>query len=262
MPWEQCLTPILMMPCAHSLLLLTKPSSVKEDLTPPLYTMVTKGLWSQLRCSSDPTFNIPKIEVNPPTPRKRGSPLLRGCHISPMAPLSVHLPQPTLMDHPPPMATIIDLTEEPSMTSGGPSSAHHQPVKLESQMQVKMSGGMLGLWCRTGGRIMSGAHNEVRRKFRWLGPIGAGYQQSKESQAKQLKSSITDSMQLQAWPTKMELGEIIPPQLVQMSQLMTHTGHPVRTMMAFMPWDSSLVDDGGRIVVESQTVDLDPTFLG
>jgi hypothetical protein len=43
---------------------------------------------------------------------------------------------------------------------------------------------------------------------------------------------------------------------------MTHTGHIVQTMMAFMPWDSSLVDDGGRIVAESQTVDLDPTFSG
>jgi hypothetical protein len=60
----------------------------------------------------------------------------------------------------------------------------------------------------------------------------------------------------------MELGEIIPPQLVQMSQLMTHTGHLVQTMTAFVPWDSLLVDDGGRIIAESQTVDLDPTFSG
>jgi hypothetical protein len=43
---------------------------------------------------------------------------------------------------------------------------------------------------------------------------------------------------------------------------MTHTGHLVQTMMAFMPWDASLVDDGGRIVAESQMVDLDPTFSG
>jgi hypothetical protein len=67
---------------------------------------------------------------------------------------------------------------------------------------------------------------------------------------------------LQAWPTKLEPGEIIPLQLVQMSQLMTHTGHIVQTMTAFMPWDSILVDDGGRIVAENQTVDLDPKFSG
>jgi hypothetical protein len=58
------------------------------------------------------------------------------------------------------MVTIIDLTKEPLMRSGELSSAHHQPVELESQMQVKMSGGMLRLWCRTGGRIMSGAYDE------------------------------------------------------------------------------------------------------
>jgi hypothetical protein len=73
---------------------------------------------------------------------------------------------------------------------------------------------------------------------------------------------VTDSVRLQAWLTKLELGEIIPLQLVQMSQLMTHTGHIVQTMTAFMLWDSSLVDNRGRIVVESQTVDLDLTFSG
>jgi hypothetical protein len=69
-------------------------------------------------------------------------------------------------------------------------------------------------------------------------------------------------VRLQAWLTKKELGEILPPQLVQTSQLMTHTGHIVQMMMVFVPWDSLLVDDGGRIMAESQTVDLDPTFLG
>jgi hypothetical protein len=73
---------------------------------------------------------------------------------------------------------------------------------------------------------------------------------------------VMDSVCLQAWPTKKEPGEILPPQLVQTSQLMTHTGHIVQTMTVFVPWDSSLVDDGGRIVAESQTVDLDPTFSG
>jgi hypothetical protein len=162
----------------------------------------------------------------------------------------------------PPMAMIINLTDEPSMKPGEPSSARHQPVELESQMQVKTSGGMLVLQCRTGGRIMSGAHDEAQRKSRQLGPVGANYQQSKESRARWLKFLVTNLVHLQAWPTKMELGEIIPPQLVQMSQLMTHTGHIVQTMTAFMPWDSSLVDDRGRIVAESQMVDLDPTFLG
>jgi hypothetical protein len=79
---------------------------------------------------------------------------------------------------------------------------------------------------------------------------------------RRLKFLVTDLVHLQVWPTKKELGEILPPQLVQMSQLMTHTGHIVQMMMAFVPWDSSLVDDGGRIVAESQMVDLDPTFLG
>jgi hypothetical protein len=95
-----------------------------------------------------------------------------------------------------------------------------------------------------------------------LGPVGVDYQQSMESQARQLKFLVTDLVCLQAWPTKMELGEFIPLQLVQTSQLMTHTGHTVQAMMAFVPWDSSLVDNSRRIVAESQMVDLDPTFLG
>jgi hypothetical protein len=164
---KQCLTPIPMMPHSHLVPLSSKPFFDKQDLTPPSYATLTKGRWSPSKCSSaDLVFNIPKIEVNPLTPRKRGDPLLMGCHILPMAPLTAHLPRPTQMGNLLPMATIIDLTNEPSMKSGEPSSARPQPVQLESQMQVKTSGGMLALQCRTGGRIMSGAHDKERRKSR------------------------------------------------------------------------------------------------
>jgi hypothetical protein len=166
------------------------------------------------------------------------------------------------MGHFSPITMVINLTDKPLMTSGEPSSACPQLVQLESQMQVKMSGGTPALWCKLGGRITSGAHDKERRKSRWLGSVVANYQQSKEAQAWRLQFSVTNSVWLQVWPTKKEPGEILPPQLVQTSQLMTHTGHIVQTMMAFVPWDSLLVDDGGRIVAESQTVDLDPTFLG
>jgi hypothetical protein len=263
MTLKQCLTLIPMMPRSHSVLLLSKPFFDKQDLTPPSYMMVTKGRWSPLRCSSgNPAFNIPKIEVNPLTLRKRGKALPMGHYIPPMAPLEAHLPWPTQMGILSPMLMIIDLTNEPSMKSGEPSSACPHLVELESQMQVKMSGGTPALWCKLGGRIMSGAHNEKRREARQLGPVIANYQQSKEARARRLKFLVTNSVHLQAWPMKKEPGEILPPQLVQTSQLMTHTGHIVQMMTAFVPWDSSLVDNGGRIVAESQTVDLDPTFSG
>jgi hypothetical protein len=263
MIWVSCLTPIPMMPRSHLVPLSSKPFFNKQDLTPPSYATVTKGRSSPLRCSSgDPVFNIPKIEVNPLTLRKRGDPLLTGCYIPPMAPLTACLPQPTQMSNLSPMVTIIDLTDKPSTMSGEPSSAHPWPVQLESQMQVKMSGGMPTLQCKLGGRIMSGAHDKERRKSRWLGPVVANYQQSKEARARRLKFLVTNSVRLQAWPTKKEPGEILPPQLVWTSQLMTHTGHIVQMMTAFMPWDSLLVDNRGRIVAESQTVDLDPTFSG
>jgi hypothetical protein len=214
-----------------------------------------------LRCSwDDPAFVIPKIEVNPPTLKKRGDPLPMGRYIPPMAPLKARLPRPTQMGTISPM--IIDLTNEPLTTSGETSLAPPQSLQLESQMQVKTSGGTPMLQCRLGGRITSGAHDEKRKESRRPGPVIANYQQSKEAWARRLKFSITDSVRLQAWPTKKELGEILPPQLVQMSQLMMHTGHIVQMMTAFVPWDSSLVDDGGRILAESQTVDLDPTFSG
>jgi hypothetical protein len=165
MPRMQCLTPILMMPHSHSVPLSSKPFFDKQDLTPPSYATVTRGPSSPLRCSSDPIFKIPKIEVNPPTLRKRGSPLPVGHHIPPMAPLSMCLPRPTQVSYPPP-AMIIDLMDELSMIPGEQSSAHDQPAQFKSQMQVKTSGGMLGLQLRTGGRITSGAHDKERRKSR------------------------------------------------------------------------------------------------
>jgi hypothetical protein len=252
-----------MMPCSHSVPLSSKPFFDKQDLTPPSYATVTKGRSSPSKCSwDDPVFRIPKIKVNPPTLRRKGDPLPMGRYIPPMAPLAVRLPWPTQTGTLSPVLMIIDLTDEPLMTSGGTSSTHLQSVQLEGQMQVKMSGGMPALRCKLGGRIMSGAQDEKRKESRRLGPVVANYQQSKEAQARRLKFSVTDSVCLQAWLTKKEPGEILPPQLVQISQLMTHTGHIVQTMTVFVPWDSSLVDDGGRIVAESQTVDLDPTFLG
>jgi hypothetical protein len=122
-------------------------------------------------------------------------------------------------------------------------------------MQIKMSGGALSLQCRAGGRMMTGGS-------KMKAPVVANYQQSKEARAKHLGFKMTNLVHLQAWPTKLEQGELVPPQLVHTSQLMTHQGHIVQTMTAFVPWDSSLVDNGGWIVAQSKTVDLDPSFLG
>jgi hypothetical protein len=170
------------MPRSHLVPLSSKAFFDKQDLTPPSYTTVTKGRSSPSRCSwDDPAFRIPKIEVNPPTPRRKGDPLLTGRYIPPMAPLEACLPRPTQTGTLSPAPTIIDLTDEPSMTSGGASSVHPQLVQLESQMQVKTSGGMPMLWCRLGGRIMSGAHDERRKESKRLGPVVANYQQSKEA---------------------------------------------------------------------------------
>jgi hypothetical protein len=182
MTLKQCLTPIPMMPRSHSVPLSSKPFFNKTDLTPPSYMTVTKGRSSPSRCSwDDPAFRIPKIEVNPLTPKKRGDPLLMGRYILPMAPLKACLPWPTQMGTLSPILTIIDLTNEPSTTSGGTSLAPHQSVQLESQMQVKMSGGMPTLQCKLGGRIMSGAHDDKRKESRWMVPVIANYQQSKEA---------------------------------------------------------------------------------
>jgi hypothetical protein len=208
------------------------------------------------RCSADPAFNVPKIEVMPPTLRKAGEALPKGRHIPPMAPLTARLPRP--VSHLPSIATVIDLMMEEgemSMKHGEPSSVSPPRPELQSQMQIKASGGALSLRCRAGGRMTTGGS-----KLRPL--VVANYQQSKESRTRRLKFTTTDSVRLQAWLTKLEPGELVPPQLVHTSQLMIHQGHIVQTMTAFVPWDSSLVDDGGRIVAQSETVDLDPSFSG
>jgi hypothetical protein len=83
-----------------------------------------------------------------------------------MAPLAACLPQPTQTGTLSPVPAIIDLTDEPSMMSGETSSARPQLVQLESQMQVKTSGGMPVLRCKLGGRITSGAHDEKRKESR------------------------------------------------------------------------------------------------
>jgi hypothetical protein len=114
-----------MMPHLHSAPLSSKPFFDKQDLTPPSYATVTKGRSSPLKCSWDnPVFRIPKIKVNPLTPRRKGDPLLMGRYIPPMAPLAAHLPCPTQMGTLLPIQTVIDLTDEPLMTSGETSSAH------------------------------------------------------------------------------------------------------------------------------------------
>jgi hypothetical protein len=155
------------MPRSHLVPLSSKPFFDKQDLTPPSSATVTKGRSSPSKCSWDnPVFRIPKIEVNPLTPKKRGDPLPMGWHIPPMGPLTARLPCPTQMGTLSPMPTVINLTDEPLMISGGTSSAHLQSVQLESQMQVKMSGGMPALWCKLGGRITSGAHDKKRKVSR------------------------------------------------------------------------------------------------
>jgi hypothetical protein len=171
-----------MMPRSHLVPLSSKPFFDKQDLTPPSYAMVTKGRSSPSKCSwDDPVFRIPKIKVNPLTPRKKGDPLPTGRYILPMAPLAVHLPWPTQTGTLSPILMVIDMTDEPLTTSGETSSVCPQLVQLESQMQVKMSGGMPALQCRLGRRIMSGAHNKKRKESRRLGPVVANYQQSKEA---------------------------------------------------------------------------------
>jgi hypothetical protein len=154
MQWKQCPTLILTMPHAHSIPLSFRPGSGKEDPTPPSYALVTRGLSSPSKCFSDPIFNIPKIKVKPPTPRKRSEPLLKGRHLPPMAPLSTRLPWPTQVNHHLLMGVIIDLTNDE-----GPSSVP-QPMEVESQMQVKTSGGMPRLCCRPGGRITTRGYVE------------------------------------------------------------------------------------------------------
>jgi hypothetical protein len=64
------------------------------------------------------------------------------------------------------MPTIIDLTEGPSMRSGKPSSVRLLLTTVESQFQVKMSGGMLRLQCRAGGRITTGGYINTTMKSR------------------------------------------------------------------------------------------------
>jgi hypothetical protein len=75
-----------------------------------------------MRLYHEQVFNIPKIEVKPATLRKRGEALPTGRYIPPMAPLATHLKRPSPADHLPPIATVIDLTEEMPMKHGEPSS--------------------------------------------------------------------------------------------------------------------------------------------
>jgi hypothetical protein len=49
---------------------------------------------------------------------------------------------------------------------------------------------------------------------------------------------------------------------VQVVTLMNCMGQLVETMTGFVPWDTCLVSDKGRIVAESVTVNLNPEFSG
>jgi len=73
---------------------------------------------------------------------------------------------------------------------------------------------------------------------------------------------MRDTVRLVKWLKKLLDGAPIPLGLVQVMTLMNCARQLVETMMGFVPWDSCLVSDGGHIMAESQTLDLDPEFSG
>jgi hypothetical protein len=78
----------------------------------------------------------------------------------------------------------------------------------------------------------------------------------------QFKMSFTakDTVHLGRWPERLPKGAPIPPPLVQVVTLMNCMGQLVEMMTGFVPWDTCLVSNQGRIMAESVTVDLNPEF--
>jgi hypothetical protein len=227
----------------HSLKRHSGSQLLRLDLKPPLYSNVI---------SCDHLMEISGIKVRPPSLRKIGVQRPWGRYILPMAPLKDRLDQPSPFTlNSPTSPPTIDIMEE-----------EEEPMKLEEQQ----------LWLKYGGRIMTGGSGESHRQPRPSVPIISTappkqrapptLHQSREEWQLHMRFNPWDMVRLGKWLKKLPLGSEIPPPLVQVVILMNAAGQLVETMTGFVPWDACLVSDGGRIMVESPTLDLNPEFSG
>jgi hypothetical protein len=163
------------------------------------------------------------------------------------------------MSKSPPLPPIIDLTDEEVSVKKKPS--------LE-----QMSIGTQQLWLKLGGRIMTGGSGESSMQSRQTNPgistvqfkqkVPPTLKQRREEWWLKLQFVARDTVRLVKWLKKLPDGAPIPLGLVQVVTLMNCAGQLVETMMGFVPWDLCLVSNRGRIMAESQTIDLDPEFSG
>jgi hypothetical protein len=145
-------------------------------------------------------------------------------------------------------------------------------VKQEPQEPEKKKNTREQLRLRVGGRITTGGPGESSVALRQRPPTTSAVQ-SKPPMPKTLKEqreerrfklgfTAKDTVWLGSWPQKRPKGAPIPPPLVQVVTLMNCMGQLVETMTGFVPWDTCLVSDEGRIVAKSVTVNLNPEFSG
>jgi hypothetical protein len=139
-----------------------------------------------------------------------------------------------------------------------------EPIRKENKQEQ--------LRLRVGGRIMTGGPGESSMALKLQPPTTSTAQskppgprtlkEQKEEQRFKLGFTAKDTVHLGRWPEKRLKGALIPPPLVQVVTLMNCMGQLVETMTGFVPWDTCLVSDEGRIMAESITVNLDPEFSG
>jgi hypothetical protein len=106
------------------------------------------------------------------SPKKRSEPLSWGRYLPPMALLTAQLAPPShlTLTSLSTLPTIIDLMEELVTLT---------PNKKESrENQAKMSGEMLKLQCRFGGKMTTRGYIMQTRESKWVVSISANYKQS------------------------------------------------------------------------------------
>jgi hypothetical protein len=182
-----------------------------------------------------------------------------------MAPLAARLPQPSHLTWNYTSKPVIDLTQ--TDTEGDEVVVKKEPEEPTQMTKGEHKREQLRL--RVGGQITTGGPGESSVALRQKPPTTSTapprpttLKEQQEERRFKLGFTAKDTVRLGSWPTKRAKGAPIPPPLVQVVTLMNCMGQLVETMMGFVPWDTCLVSDQGRIVAESVTVDLDPEFSG
>jgi hypothetical protein len=205
----------------------------------------------------------PEVQVQPPTPRPRIRQDYPFSDTKCLAPPS-HYPQTTTGKRP----IVIDLmseeeevqkekslTPKPNASYGVGSTKMSTPPldQMKGLGPKNISGSSFKIstsWtmkAKRGGQMMSSTNSSGPSKLRVL--------TQGHPQAEQLMYHMKSLHRHIKIPPPLTPQEEVPPPLLQIVTLITATGDLISTRTAWVPWDSVMMEDTGRLITHSEMTD-------